>query len=224
VRSRAVGQAAPGERHHEGAAAAVAHRALELARGTGGIPQREVRDRHQPAARVAAEVGDPAVVGAAVGERELGVLELGLPQDADRGIEHGSVEVLGVEPLEPLLHVHRAVRRTGEIGPLGAGAHVFDVHLPHRAERSGEAAAREQRRAAADLQILETLVVDPDAQRAVAVRGLQVALPQVGRLEDVPVGVDRSVVADAVDVSHGSIVLAAGGRCFHRRLLPIQER
>jgi hypothetical protein len=44
-----------------------------------------VRDRHQPPAGGPTEVGDPAVVGALVGERQLRILELALPEE--RAIE-----------------------------------------------------------------------------------------------------------------------------------------
>ena len=45
-------------------------------------------------------------------------------------------------------------------------------------------------RLAADLELLEPVLVEHDAQRPVAVLRLEVRLPQVGRLEDVAVGVD----------------------------------
>jgi len=75
----AVGHACDGERTDEGAAAAVLHRTLELARRFHRIAEGKVRDGDEPAARAAAKVGDPAVVRAAVGARELGVEQLGLP-------------------------------------------------------------------------------------------------------------------------------------------------
>src|SRR5207253_736782 len=78
-----------------------------------------VRDRHQAAAAVAAEVDDPAVVGARVGLRQLEVLALGLPQDAERGVEDAGGEVLALEPLEALLRVPRA--EAGVVEVLEAG-------------------------------------------------------------------------------------------------------
>ena len=98
----AVGDPGDRERAHEGAAAAVGDGAPELARGLGGVAQGQMRDRDEAAAGVAAEVGDPAVVGAAVRARELGVDQLGFPQEAQRGIQHGPGEALPVEELHAL--------------------------------------------------------------------------------------------------------------------------
>src|SRR6202022_3841603 len=58
----AVRHARDGERTNEGAATTVLYRTLELTRGFRGIAKREMRDWDQATARVAAEIGDPAVV------------------------------------------------------------------------------------------------------------------------------------------------------------------
>jgi hypothetical protein len=133
----AVGHAGDGERRDEGAAAAVLHRALELARGLRRIAEREMRDGDQPPAGVAAEVGNPAVVRAAIRARELGVEQLGLPQEAQRGIEHSLGHALAVKELHALLHVHGAERRSPKVRLLRRGTDPADLlvcNLPaHRA-------------------------------------------------------------------------------------------
>src|SRR2546430_10065849 len=95
------------ERRDERAATAVADRALELARGRTRIAEREMRDRHQPAAARPAEVDDPAVVSARVRLGELDVLELALPEDRQRRIENRRIEPLPIEKREPLRRIHR---------------------------------------------------------------------------------------------------------------------
>src|SRR5260221_308276 len=65
----AVRDASDGKRADEGAFASVLDGAFEFARGFFGIAERKVRDRNELAAGVAAEVGDPSVVGAAIGCR-----------------------------------------------------------------------------------------------------------------------------------------------------------
>ena len=68
--------------------------------------------------------------------------------------------------------------------------------LAHPAERAELARAGERGALAVDLEVLEAVVAHADADRAVAIGGLEVGLPQIGRLEDVAVAVDheRSVV------------------------------
>ena len=140
VRRIAMRLVRPGEGHDEGAAAAVLHRALELGRRRRGIAERQMRDRDQPAAGVAAEIGDPAVVGAAIGLAQLDVIELGLPQDAERRIEHRRVEPLGVEQLQPLAGIAGAVGHVGGVGLVGMRREGLEVLLAHAAERGGIAA------------------------------------------------------------------------------------
>jgi len=67
--------------------------------------------------------------------------------------------------------------------------------LPHAAEGSRETASRSLGRLAADLQILESLRVAANAQREIAVGGIDVALPNIGRLENVTIGVDRAGIS-----------------------------
>src|SRR5437879_824501 len=209
----AVGHACDGERTDEGAAAAVPHRALELARGLRRIAEREMRDGNQPAAGVAAEIGDPAVVRATVRTRKLGVEQLSLPEKAERGIEHGLRHPLAVEELHALLHVHGAERGAAEVRLVRRGTEaadvlrrVFPAHraiaqfprlvdpLAHPAERAELARAGDRRAPAVDLPELEDVVTHAYPEGPVAIGGFQVALPQIRRFKDVAVAVDQELV------------------------------
>src|SRR5262249_6805652 len=162
------------------------------------------------APRIAAEVRDPAIVGAAVRGRELGVEELRFPQEAERWIEDRLRQSFAIEQLDALLHVHRAERRTAEIRLIMSrpnAAHVFWAHvtphrtlaktsclvdpLPHAPERAELAGTRKLGSAPVDLEVLVTVVAHADPDGAVAHRGLEVLLPEVGRLQDVSVPVDH---------------------------------
>ena len=103
-----VGDSRDRERAHEGATAAIRDGALQLFGRRGGIAQRQVRDGDQPAAGVAAEIGDPPVVRAAIRRRQLGVHQFGFPQEPNRRVEDGLGQTLAIEELDPLLHVHGA--------------------------------------------------------------------------------------------------------------------
>jgi hypothetical protein len=168
-----------------------------------------VRDRDQPPARVAAEVGDPAVVGAAVGARQLGVHQLRFPQQPDRRVEDRSRQALAVEELHPLAHVHGAEGGSAEVGLLGSGpdpAHLLRTnlaaqgalaHLPgvlhslaHAAQGAELARTGQGGALACDLEVLVAVVADADPERAVAVARLEMLLPEIGWLEDVPIAID----------------------------------
>src|SRR5207253_8282400 len=87
VRGMAVRQAAQREGQEEAAPRASVHGAPELARRGLGIAEREVRDRDQASAAPGAELLDPAVVGARVGERVAGVGRLRFPLEAEARVE-----------------------------------------------------------------------------------------------------------------------------------------
>ena len=203
-------------RHHEGrdedALHAVARRALELALRLLGDAEGEVCDGDQAAAAVAAEVDDPAVVGARVGLCQLQILALGLPQDAEGRVEDTDGEVLAVEPLEALLGVPGAEARVVEVLEAGrrAGRGRDVADQVHRAEARGQVLADHLRGLAGDLEVLEAVRPLAHAERAVAPARLQVAVPQVRRLEDVAVGVDRAIVRQAVE--HGGRIMKPRGR------------
>src|SRR5262245_28613413 len=202
-----------GERRQPSGAAPVGDGALQLARGGLRIAEREVRDRNEAPTRVAAEVGDPAVVRALIGERQVAVVDLALPEQAERRIEHGLLEVLEIEQLDPLLRVAGSERNVILVPAIGAALHR---QISHRAEQSEHTLGGALRRASIELEILESLRVGADPQRALAVALLEVLAPQPVRLENVAVGVDRPVVGKSDDlVGHAvlpirSIVLAKG--------------
>src|SRR5439155_1656593 len=148
--------------HHEGrdedALHAVARRALELALRLLGDAEGEVRDRDEAAAAVAAEVDDPAVVGARVGLRQLQILALGLPQDAEGRVEDADGEVLAVEPLEALLGVPGAEARVVEVLEAGrrAGRGRDVADQVHRAEARGQVLADHLGRLRRDLETIHS--------------------------------------------------------------------
>src|SRR5262249_60817105 len=106
-------------RHHEGRDEDPLHpltrRPRELALGLFRKPERNMRDRHEAPAAPGAELDDPAVVGAWVRLRELQVLALRLPEDAERRVEDREAEVLPGEPLEALPRGPRAEPRIGDV-------------------------------------------------------------------------------------------------------------
>src|SRR5579872_3764424 len=69
MRQVAMGPAGDGERRYESAFAAVFYCAFKLARRLLRVAQRQMSNWHEPSARVAAEIRNPAIVGAAVGPR-----------------------------------------------------------------------------------------------------------------------------------------------------------
>ena len=199
VRRIAVRLVRRGEGHDEGAAAAVLHRALQFEGGGRGITERKMGDRDQPALRGAAEIGDPAVVGAAIGLAQLDVGELGLPQDAEGGIEHRRLEPLGVQQLQPFVGIAGAVRHVGGVGLVGMRLESFQVLLAHAAQGGGIALARALAGQSADLEIFQPLGVALHAQRAVAVLGLDVVIPQAGVFQHMAVGVDGALVLEMMN-------------------------
>ena len=86
------------------------------------------------------------------------------------------------------------------VGDLGIAGHLGEVHAAHRGERRRHAPARHHRALAVDLELVEAAVVLGYPQGAVAVLRLEVALPQVGGLEDVAVGIDGAVVGQPMGV------------------------
>src|SRR5580700_6657530 len=169
-----------------------------------------MRDRDQSSARVAAEIRNPSVVGFAVCGRKLRVEKFGLPQQSDRGIENRFRHPFFVEQLEPLLHHHGSERRALEVGVLrlrrehphlfglGVAAHrafaqlsrVLDL-LAHAAERSEQSGLSHRGALAIYFEILEAVIADPNAHRAVAIFGIDILLPEVGWFEDMSVAIDN---------------------------------
>ena len=219
----AVRDAGDRERAYECALASVLDGALELARRFGGVAEREMRDRDQAAAGVAAEIRDPAVVGAAVCGREFGVEEFGFPQQPDRRVEERFRHPLLVEQLEALLHHHRAEGGAFEVGVLGLRRehpHLFGLgvaahralaqlarvldFLAHAAERAEQAGRGHLGAFAIDFEVLEAVVADADAHRAIAILRVDVFFPEIGRLEDMSVAIDNQFFS--FHISYSAIV------------------
>src|SRR5262249_10123069 len=93
-------------------------------------------DGNEAPARVATEIGDPAVVRAAVRGRQRGIEQLGFPQESESRIENRLGESLPIEELDALLHVHRAERRAPQVcllRPWPNPTHIFGTRVaPHR--------------------------------------------------------------------------------------------
>ena len=166
-----------------------------------------------------AELADPAVVGARVGLRELGVVELGFPEQPDGRVQHHRVDALGVEHFQPLRRIHAPVRRFAQVRALGIELHRAQIGVPHRAEGRREPLAAHDRRLAADLQRLEPVGVAHEAQGPIPVFRFEVRLPQIRRFEDVSVGVDgtaeRQPLGDVHRLRHRHFV-APDGSGRHR--------
>jgi hypothetical protein len=94
-----------------------------------------------------------------------------------------------------------AARRAAVLVAALADRHEIRALHADAAERA-ETPAQRRVRASVDQQHLDTLRVTIDADRAVAQRRVDVALPGVARLEDVAVGVDGEHVADGTFAGH----------------------
>ena len=121
------------ERRHVGALGALAHRSFEFCGGRRRITQRQVCRRDQ-AGLVRAELADPAVVRLGVRLRQFGIVELGLPQQTDRRVEHGGIDALGVEQTDAVVGIHRPERRLGQVGPRRILDERHEIGLTHRPE------------------------------------------------------------------------------------------
>ena len=114
--------------------------------------------------------------------------------------------------LQPLLRVLRAEGSVVVVGDLG-------IARPSRRDRaapwppaSRACPARHHRRLAVDLELVETVLVLDDPQRTIAVLRLDVALPQVGGLQDVPVRVHGAVPRQSMRLVQGGSPLPASLR------------
>src|SRR5262245_29783519 len=184
----------PGKRRDESALCARAHGALELSRGFLWLSERDVGDRNQAAAGLGAEIHDPAVVGAAIGGGKLGILDLRLPENADRRIQERLAEPLLVEADEALFRVHRPERGPAEVRTLRCRR---DVLRSHTAQRAGKTRRHVPRRLPIPLEVFQSVRTGADSDRAVAKSRLEVLRPKVRRLQYVAVAVDRSADVDA---------------------------
>ena len=195
----AVRQAAQREGQEEAAPRAGAHGAPELARRGRGIAEREVRDRDLASAAPGAEFLDPAVVGARVGERVAGVGRLGFPLEAEARVEERPRDAIVIEECQARGGVGRRRRRALRVAPRETRGRQLLEALPHATQSAQHLGCGEARGAAVDLEEVAPVAAPPDADRPGAIRGLQVALPEVGRLEHVAVRIDHDVHDDLVN-------------------------
>src|SRR5438132_1298323 len=122
-------------RREEDADAPVAPGADRLLHGALGIEERDVGDRVEPPGVGAAELRQPAVVGARVGRGQRAVGDVPFPADADRGIEQHGVDPLAVHHAQPLDGIVAAGRAALGVGHLPPGEEPRGVH-PDPAERA----------------------------------------------------------------------------------------
>src|SRR5439155_20990995 len=101
VRGMAVRNTAQREGQEEGAPRARPDGASELVGRRHGIPEGEMRDRHEPSPAPRRELLDPPVVGPAVGEGVAWVVDLRLPLEAEARVEERARCPRAVEAREP---------------------------------------------------------------------------------------------------------------------------
>ena len=75
----------------------------------------------------------------------------------------------------------------------------FQILLAHAAQGGGIALARALAGQAADLEIFQPVGVALHAQRAVAVLGLDVMIPQAGVFQHMAVGIDGALVLQVMN-------------------------
>src|SRR5215472_1952024 len=200
-----------GERTYKRAFASVLNRSPKLAGCFRRVAQRQMGDRNEASAGIAAEVCDPSVVCAAIGAGEFGIEQFRLPEQSDGGVEERLLHAFLVEELEAFLHNHRAEGRTFQISVFGFRlyrAHVlrtgcatphrrfahalgFLDPLTHAAQRAQEAGGGHLGALPVYFQVLKAVIADPDAHRAIAIPGVDVFLPQIRWLQDLTVAVDN---------------------------------
>ena len=201
-----VGMGLVGQRvgRHERALGPPSDGTLQLLRRGLARRQADVRDGNQPAARVRAEIDDPAVVGAGIGLGQGMVGHLGLPLQTDGGIDEGFGEMLPVEQFQPLLGVVAAERDAVGIGLLLDGVALLE-RAAHAAPAGQNVGVEVARTLPVEFQVVQPVRPGPDADRAIPEFGIDVAFPQVRGLVDVAVGVDGPVVGEARCLEHGSL-------------------
>ena len=107
--------------------------------------------------------------------------------------------------------IHGAEWDLAQICALGVEHDVGQVGCAHGTQRGDHARARQFAQLVVDHEHFETaLRLDLDAQCPVLVALLEVFLPQVGWLEDVPVGVHSAGVRDLVHLVHVALIAVSG--------------
>ena len=183
----AVRLAVGGKRGEHDALEAQLGDALQLRNAFLRIDQRDVGRAVQAVGSVTAEVRDPVVVHAVVGQGEVGVGDFLLPQQADRGIQDRGVDAVRVKLFDA------RVRIVGALGAVHVAELLGERDFARLAERRGDPhAANHGRDLPVDLQAFPAFLVVAQTQSPVFVLRLQVLFPQIGRLQNVAVGVDDS--------------------------------
>src|SRR5438876_4913056 len=156
------------------------HRAARLADRQGDVLDREHgRSVHPPGIAGLAEVGQPVVVGPRDRGRERRVhVRVAVHEEAPRGVEHGHVDPFAI---------HRTKLRRG----VEAALDVLGKPVqPARERHAGDPSRQEELVRAVDGHAdVRGLALSP-ARRPVPERGIDVALPQVDRLQHVHVAVE----------------------------------
>jgi hypothetical protein len=115
--------------------------------------------------------------------------------------------MLQIQSLDPLRSIHGPEGGHVDVGEAGGLALVHDAPDPiHQPEPRRYAPTDQLRRSTVDLEELEAVRrVLADAESALAIPRLEISLPEIGRLENVAVGVDAAVVAQARELPrHGA--------------------
>src|SRR5439155_4923117 len=123
---------------------------------------------------------------------QLQVLALRFPENAERRVEDGELQVLPIESLEALACVPRPEPRVVEIPEPGAYPARWRRDAPdqvHRAESLRQVPPHHLGGSPRDLEVLASFGVAADTHGPVAEARLETVVPQVGRLEHVAVGV-----------------------------------
>src|SRR6516165_1382967 len=107
-----------------------------------------------------------------------------------------------VQYLQPLLRIHAAERGLACVGSIRVKLDRSDIWVAHGAQGRGEASAAELRSLPSDLELLEPVLVHDDAQGPLAVFRFEIGLPQVRRLQNVPIGVDPTVERERLRLVH----------------------
>ncbi len=187
-----------GVRSHEGADEPGVLDPAHLGRGLDRVLHRECADTLEPVGRRGAPVDDPVVVDPARPDRELGVLDAA-QLEAHPGVHHRDVDALGVEHLHPLLRVEPGrveVLVVTTLAEVDVGlARVAEAHQPP----VGDGLALEV------ALVVAGGLVPPEADALLGQVAREARLPEVGRFDDVPVGVDDELPAVVVRRSVGRL-------------------
>src|SRR6516164_10699522 len=155
-----------------------------------------------------AVIGEPAVIGPASRGSELRVMYRAGEQ-AEARIEEGGVDAVGIHVGDALVRIEPAWL------PVLILHRVVDDTLP----RSDRADPADAALAVADHMLLDhepllaVLALD-DPRRAVAELRIDVSVPQIQRLEDVPIGIDDVVSATHMPAPFGYVARPETKRSF----------